>query len=61
MSVTESKDFTIKTDEGVEINIELDAQTILLETLADNTIALNKIKELIKETNKILNKIYNPQ
>ena len=43
MSVTESKDFTIKTDEGVEINIELDAQTILLETLADNTIALNKI------------------
>ena len=57
-NTTESKDFTIKTDEGVEINTELDAQTILLQTLADNTRELNKIKELIKETNKILNKIY---
>ena len=57
-NTTESKDFTIKTDEGVAINTELDTQTILLQTLADNTRELNKIKELIKETNKILNKIY---
>lgn len=44
--------------EGVAINSELDTQTLLLEVIRNNTNELNKIKELIKQTNKILNKIY---
>jgi hypothetical protein len=39
-------------------NLETSIQIELLNTIKNNTTELNKIKELIKQTNKLLNKIY---
>jgi len=59
MSVTiGSKDHTIKTDEGVAINAELDTQTDLLTEMRNSVKELTIIKNQNKEIINLLNKIY---
>lgn len=62
MSVTiGSKDHTIKTDEGVAINAELDTQTEYLKQISQSVeLQKNTLEESKKQTN-LLQKIYNPE
>ena len=53
-NTTESKDFTIKTDEGVSINTELDAQTLLLQYIRTATELNKEIVTQLKINNKHL-------
>jgi len=53
-NTTESKDFTIKTDEGVAINTELDAQTLLLQYIRTATELNKEIVTQLKINNKHL-------
>ena len=56
---TTTIDYTLESEvQTALINEELDTQTELLELIRNNTNELNKIKDLIKQTNHILNKIY---
>ena len=59
MSVTiGSKDHTVKTDESVGINAELDAQTVLLNTIMQSNDNLITIQEELEKQTKLLIQIY---